>query len=690
MSKNQFIVSVFTPKQGEKADVTFAGGLDGSHARNFFRSRLSDSNEDLTLVPVVLSDLDIEWAASQFQPERSGGSLSFDAFEDLVTALEEPDGETPPVPQARLGLLAALLLDSGFDAGRLLEEELPDKAYAKPTAVDFLVRLLGVEFPEPESQWKEVPWEYLPDSPLPRRDTRGKKLPLHAPEFDRHWSHSFRAALIVAAGCRANNSIPLLREWFGTIPKYVKIPAWARSPRLYTLLGRYPQQGPVDLKDLNFWFPTPEELPTLRDDLDAWTDFTERRLFNGFAPQPLQQRQSDGWWVLDIDWSDVPRDGNHLLPDVRIEWAPGDGGQRPRMHSIETRLPGEDAVRHVRDDVSDEAWWMALYIARSVVLVSGQLDIHLARCHLLLETVALLVEVPGAHPTGRVSDALAPFIRDVTGVNRVGDALVFQGPGVLPRMTGLDDEGIALRIAHSLGALDWKGFAPRGACPILADDRFAKVAALFWEGIGNFVDDALKDVNDFDVDRLAAAISQHNDRKVPEPRHRAPLAEHDWVWPAEWGLQRDVHLSVPTTPDEVRAFCRYVIWHASFFHSWVNDEGWTDGGSLLHACFGLQSLAPPEDLVPENIWFWLEKRLPPWQDCVPQIAVGWALNRITWGMVGDPSDKLSGETEDKRYFGELDMVRTFVAAFEQGEPTVRARLDALEFDLARTRIRVNT
>ncbi|MEO0606072.1 MAG: hypothetical protein AAF211_31880, partial [Myxococcota bacterium] len=508
---------------------------------------------------------------------------------------------------------------------------------------------------EPRLDWPAHPWSYRPVGLVPRRDNP-RQLPIHAPEFSLAWSDEYRMALLSAGHCTPYNAVPLLRAWFGF--GLVMLPPWALSMRVFKIVSDYlATPTPQTHLELADWYPRPAGQPEPWEDC---TDHTTQRLLAGFAAFPVQRSDDHTCIVVDHNWDDVPLRGPYELPNVRVTWERQPDGDyamaRIRLASrdrAERRAPVDEGVDEndpdwfdVREVTPDDgaAWPHAQFVARCVSLVRGQTDVHLARTHLLVESVALCLRVHGegdrAGPLTRIWRVLRPFVRDVTGINRLGDALVLEGQGLLPRSSGLDDEGVGLRLRHQLGQTDWRGFVPRdGDHPVLGRSPYGVAATIFWEGIGRFVDAVLPELDGFsqwrEIQALQAALRDHNAHPTTPPGEAAePLDGHHWLWPGEQpatGGERG-HLSLPTSIAEIRAFCRFVIFNATFAHSWVNDRGWEDGGSLRHAAFGLRHLRPPKAWDEASYRAWWTKALPRLSDAVPQIAVGWVLHNTRWGV----------------------------------------------------------
>ena len=71
----------------------------------------------------------------------------------------------------------------------------------------------------------------------------------------------------------------------------------------------------------------------------------------------------------------------------------------------------------------------------------------------------------------------------------------------------------------------------------------------------------------------------------------------------------------PGELDALKQLCRYVIFFATFRHSWANNLQWEDAGEVLYSCLGLRwgrgdalaaegdpDVAPPPDDASEMLW----------------------------------------------------------------------------------------
>jgi hypothetical protein len=555
---------------------------------------------------------------------------------------------------------------------------------------------------------------------VPRRDTGQARFPIGAPPFDDAWARDFRTNLIgreidTPDGGTINTSpIQLIRlflmPWSYPMGWSLDVIAQVNADREAD--GSLPAPMTTVEQVADYYGPNgslyrhPKGTPTSSvpgaatsvpdpfGPLDPITKHTSDRLLWGFTPHPLLRRVGE-------EPARELRLPLHLgalspwLADVDVYW--DTTGAAPEMNRITWTFAG--AAEQGATPADGERWRFAMFIARSVALYSGELEHHIAGSHLLVEQYAIawgarhadaLVErVSGADAADPVFRLLRPFLRDVDGINALADHLVLGRNGVLTRVCGASSQDAARRIATVLGQKDWRGYAPRAAIQVAGHrltTPYIDAATTFWEGCGRLVDGWFADKvsNPDEVLKIAAeAISGLPADVVPASTPSAPDG-WTWLWPSENPAPgRSRYISVPATVDELKALCRYVIFHASFHHTWINDEGWSDGGWPKWAALGLRNVDRPfkagERFDAER---WAEM-MPSPADLALQISVGRVLADCRWGVI-DARDEVDAGIDwaDHVTFDELEVVQRIHAAFEG--------LPALPAPLAEWRIRINT
>lgn len=346
----------------------------------------------------------------------------------------------------------------------------------------------------------------------------------------------------------------------------------------------------------------------------GWTrgdEYFGERVLNGFNPCRLAgDRTHPGRYRFWYNWDAYEQDGEHDLPnvDVRFELR----GERlvPVQITVQLRVPGsKGAHAPLQEPVTvtpadGERWLQAKRIFRVSSGVGGEIDVHLARSHLMTEQFAVaarrnLRKNPLRH-------LLFPHLREVTRVNVDGNKLIFGRRGVLNVASALTPEAVTQRFVDQMACLDWTGWRPR--LPICATHHYAAAANLFWEVVGTYVDHHFAE--------HGAAIAEH---WLEVHRFSQDLVEHSFPYqplPAdpgdEWldtnemddetlprqevgGVPRAIRpvtrgdRPAPGDLENLRQLCRFVIFHASFVHAWSNSRQYDEGGEVLYASLCLHN-----------------------------------------------------------------------------------------------------
>jgi hypothetical protein len=84
----------------------------------------------------------------------------------------------------------------------------------------------------------------------------------------------------------------------------------------------------------------------------------------------------------------------------------------------------------------------------------------------------------------------------------------------------------------------------------------------------------------------------------------------------------------PGEIDALEQLCRYVIFFATFRHTWANNLQWEDCGEVAYACLGLR-WGPDGALVGED-----DPHVAPSPDHATELLwISWMLSRTSYGFV---------------------------------------------------------
>lgn len=469
------------------------------------------------------------------------------------------------------------------------------------------------------------------------------------------------------------------------------VAGWAKSlcpPRTQELFGAYADEVLNGVGK-----PIPGVLPAWREARTSWLErglltpgdpafdrgsqALVRRLVNGMSPHdfgrhPNPRDDAEHHWIWTRTFeAEEPGANGYVQPDVRA-WllparpsCPGSAWETdalPSLKVIEVRFPGGEWQRFecpadfpaseppsvgqdgLRDyDAQEPAhaqvddWSHAQRLVRQALLVSGEVDWHVARCHFYAELllVALRRSLPQDDPLHAL---LWPFLRSADEINAFGEELLFDDQGLLAQATGVPYQLTQQRIATMLCSWDWRTFVPRR--PLCPEDNFAFWGNVCWEAAGDWAASALTDevLSEERMRRFAGCLCDGLPNVVdapPESRGRGGELPDGWTWPDPSPLPNT--LAIPAGPAEWRRFFQHALWSVTFLHSWVGHAQRQDGSNPLLAPLGLRwrgMPGPGESLethgpVPAHAWF--------------QCALAEILVEPRWGMLLDARSEAGGE-----------------------------------------------
>ncbi len=410
---------------------------------------------------------------------------------------------------------------------------------------------------------------------------------------------------------------------------------------------------------------------------DAWLG---DRVLNGMNLAQLGRDAEDArLYRIKYAFGDVPPDDAHDLCDVDASFKVEGGALLPVRIKLALRTRGKwNPPQPLTFRPGDSQWEAAKRVFRVHYFLHGEIYSHIAAAHLQMEQYAIAVfRNLRQNP---VRALLGPHLQEIVPANRNGDDVAWGAGSVLSWGSALGTEGLHRRVVAGVGMLDWMNWRPRR--PICEGHLYARAAGLFWELLTKYVDQFFAE--------NAAAIAQYwleiqrfsADLVAHSPQYHRVSPDPDIIWDdrselpatperlAVGGRFRAVHpvtsLTSPQTPQErenLKQLCRYVLFHTTFYHSWVHDRQYEDGGEIAYASSSLRngSLGAEDDPriapTPKEASFG-----------VVTIAIGTAVRH---GFILENEDR--------------DQPPALIALLQQYKP----EFDALGFDLRQVRSRIN-
>jgi hypothetical protein len=325
---------------------------------------------------------------------------------------------------------------------------------------------------------------------------------------------------------------------------------------------------------------------------------------------------------------------SRLMPiGITIETTGADGIKQPPV----TYHPG------------DPRWEQAKRIARTNTLFSGELIAHFTQGHLQTEQFA--VAAFRNLRSNPVHLLLFPHLKGVVHVNFRADTTLV-GPDGFISQAGplLWEEGLKPMCQDVMGQLDWDQWQPRQ--PITGRHRYAKTAQLFWGILEDYVAPFLKANHDeiclhwFEIQAMSDDLVDHSVAYRADPvtdwvdQNEAPKPPRQRMADVGQPLKALSPITESDQPgaddlDHLKQFCKYAIFHATFWHSWVNDGQVDDGGEIAYSSLALRNGSFSNRPSPETD----EEIAPTAYHGAQQLALMNILTQVSYGHIMSNEDQ---------------------------------------------------
>ena len=337
------------------------------------------------------------------------------------------------------------------------------------------------------------------------------------------------------------------------------------------------EQPPTRLQD---WMPANKS----RLRLDKFSDeyFVERRL-NGFNPGKLNHVQGEEWqYIVRYDATKYkPKPGGILPEHCEARFVYRDNALY--LHSIQYRLEETRRQRDttetspitVKPDGDAEKWLKAKSIFRNVEFVFQEIQSHLGRTHMNMDQYAVAFYRNIIH--NPIWDLLAPHFEGLLNIDKKGASLIIGNTGFIPRASVLSAENVEEVLVEEIKQLTyhWEPSTQKLNHDV-DNNHFGRASEAMWELLGKYVDDFFE--------KNTTAIEKY--------------------WGEIEGMSKDLcgNSIVPDRDQmkinaiqDLKDLCRYVIYHCTFFHSWVNNKQYEDGGDVDYATIGIWDPQSPKE-----------------------------------------------------------------------------------------------
>ncbi|NJN39443.1 MAG: hypothetical protein HC790_13290 [Acaryochloridaceae cyanobacterium CSU_3_4] len=324
---------------------------------------------------------------------------------------------------------------------------------------------------------------------------------------------------------------------------------------------------------LRQWMPA--NLTRMHPDKSSDEFFVERRL-NGFNPGKLNRVQGQDW-QYEVRYLT----GRHhvepagLIPDyIEARFTLVD--HRLKVHSIAYSLQKQPFLYHPSDTPE---WERAKQLFRNSEYIFQEIQSHLARTHMNMDQYAMaFYRNVSSNP---IQELLAPHFVGLLNIDKKGAALIIGNTGFIPEASSLTTEGVDNVLVAEISKLSYKGWSPKNqALPDQIHNNYFDPAALcVWQILEDYVAEF--------VSKQASGIEQY---WAEIEGMSADLVKHSIL---DASLVKQFGTLAVENLEDLKALSVYVIYHSLFFHSWVNNKQYEDGGDVEYAAIGLWDTTDP-------------------------------------------------------------------------------------------------
>lgn len=279
-----------------------------------------------------------------------------------------------------------------------------------------------------------------------------------------------------------------------------------------------------------------------------------------------------------------------------------------------------------------DKWLAAKRICRVSAALHAELAHHFAGTHLNTEQYAIACfRNLRLNP---ISGLLKSFLRSVVLLNHTADRILI-GNGYITSACALTPKGIDQLVYKVMGTLDWKKFRPMQ--PISEGHTYAKAGNLYWDIVFDFVSSYIdnpgnrveilehwfeihcfsedlvnQSVPAFLCNYLQNTLLDGNGKMKGnvdwyQHHHRMDLYDER---PEVNGFRKavsritdkkDGHEVTDADLGQLKKACTYMIYQATFGHTWSNSKQYDDIGEVLYCSLGLRFGNGPDGVLgPES------------------------------------------------------------------------------------------
>lgn len=333
-------------------------------------------------------------------------------------------------------------------------------------------------------------------------------------------------------------------------------------------------------------------------------DFISYMVLNGFNPCNLKKGEKDNTYFVDFRWDGLELDTRHFAPNTTANFKLVNDKLELESIALQKRLGGDNSAHaeYRKPKLyrpADPEWERVKRIFRCNYFVFGEVTTHLSETHLNIEQY--IVPIRRNLLNSPIARLLLPHFYGTTAVNMAANEILLADDGLVQKCSAVTGKSVKKICKNSFGTLNWYGWQPRK--PLCGGHAFAKIGQLYWntlhEYVYKYVHNNLSQIKHYwsEIRRMSQELVFHSLAYVPvseslyydtnELNTRQKI--HPYVNGKESAISPVTLRDSPEAEDiaNIIQFCCYLLYHATFKHSWVNDLQYEMGGEIEFATLGI-------------------------------------------------------------------------------------------------------
>ncbi|BDS15341.1 lipoxygenase family protein [Aureispira anguillae] len=354
-------------------------------------------------------------------------------------------------------------------------------------------------------------------------------------------------------------------------------------------------------------------------------DFLSDMVLNGFNPCNLKKGTKENTYFVDFKWDGLELDTRHFAPNTTANFKLINNKLKLESIALQKRLGGDNSAhaQYRKPKLytpQDPEWGRIKRIFRCNYFLFGEVETHLSETHLNIEQY--IIPIRRNLLNNPIARLLLPHFYGTTDVNMAANEILLSADGLVQKCSALTPKSVKKISRTAFGTLNWYGWKPRK--PLCKGHSFAEIGQLYWKTLNRYVRKYVN-ANLSQIKQYWKEIRTMSEELVFHSLPYVPLSEQLYYDKNEINTSNKIHpyvngkesaispVTVTDSPEKkdinnIIQFCCYLIFHATFKHSWINDLQYEMGGEIEFATLGITDdisnmrvdeslVVPPEEAI---------------------------------------------------------------------------------------------